>query len=429
MKPALVALLLAAMAGPAQAGFDMTFTSDPYPGIHRETWVDADIPARVRLIRVDLTSSEIALYATAEAERGSTTSDYAVNRGAQVAINGDAFAVNGFVPLGLAVGGSNSWSNTSDNTTSAVFHLRRSGERTVAGIEPPESLVGLPELPEGTEGVISGRPLLVRQSQVETTFDCSDPVTLACIRAPRTAIAVSPNGNTLWLAVVDGWQSGSIGVTASELAQFLKDRGAGMAMAVDGGSSSTLVLDGTVISSPSDGVERTVANHLAVKYGSLPKGQMYGLVCRDSVINCATDVPNRKLSGATVTLDDGRMQTTDSTGSFDFLNVTARLACVTVRKAGYVTTTQCRQIEPGQVNYNSVALYAGMDPPDAGVGPGEDAGIGVDASVLGDAQTSDGGNGGDDPGPGCCETGGSPPNAALLVLVAWFLVRRRGTTN
>lgn len=428
MRVALAAVVLVAGTGVAWAGFDVTFQSDPYPGIHRETWTDAAIPARVRLLRIDLTSSEIALYATAEAERGTTTTDYAATVGAQVAINGDAFAVNGYVPHGLAVGDSNSWSNTSDDPQSAVFHLRRAGERTVAAIEPPETLVGLAELPAGTEGVISGRPLLVRSSQVETTFDCNDQVTLACVRAPRTAIAVSPNGNVLWLVVVDGWQSGSLGLTASELAAFLRDRGAGMAMALDGGSSSTLVLDGAVISNPSDGIERVVANHLAVKYGSLPKGELYGLICKDSVIGCGTDVPSRKISGATVTLDDGRQQVTDTTGSYDFLNVTARLACVTVRKAGYLTKTQCRQVAPGQINYNSVALYPGTDPPDAGVGPGEDAGIGVDAAATSDAQTGDGGNGFGGGGDGCCETGRSEPFPALWLVVAWWLTRRRGTT-
>jgi exopolysaccharide biosynthesis protein len=421
-------LVLALLATPARAGFDMTFQSDPYPGIHRETWTDAAIPARIRLIRVDLTSSEIALYATAEAERGTTTTDYAASAGAQVAVNGDAFAVNGYIPRGLAVGDSNSWSNTLDDTASSVFHLRRSGERTIAGIVPPESLVGIADLPPGTEGVISGRPLLVRSSQVETTFDCNDQVTMACVRAPRTAVAVSPNGNVLWLAVVDGWQSGSLGLTASELAAFLRDRGAGMAMALDGGSSSTLVLDGSVISSPSDGVERVVANHLAVKYGSLPKGQLYGLICKDSVINCGTDVPSRKLSGATVTLDDGRQQVTDTTGSYDFLNVTARLACVTVRKTGYLTKTQCKQVVPGQISYNSVALYPGTDPPDAGVGPGEDAGIGVDASVPSDALNGDGGTGFGGGGGGCCDAGGSGGSPSLWLVVALWLGRRRGTT-
>ena len=411
----------------------LTFQSDPYPGIHRETWTDATIPARIRLVRIDLTSSEIALYATAESDRGQTTTAYATQHGAQVAINGDAFAVNGYVPRGLAVGNGNPWSNTSDDSLSSVLHLRRYGERTLASIEPPESVIGPFDLPVGTAGVLSGRPLLVRQSQVETQFDCNDPVTLACIRAPRTAVAVSANGNTMWLAVVDGWQSDSAGLTASELGAFLQARGAGTAMALDGGSSSTLVVDGAVVSSPSDGIERTVANHLGVRYGSLPEGELYGLVCKDSVINCGTDLPSRKLAGATVTLDDGRQVTTDTSGSYDFLDVTARLACVTVKKAGYLTKLQCKQVTPGQINYNSVALYAGQDPPDAGVG--EDAGIGVDGAVTQDASTGDGGNGfegTEDFGAGCCQSGAAGPiqgQPALLVVVALFLLRRRGTTG
>jgi hypothetical protein len=189
------------------------------------------------------------------------------------------------------------------------------------------------------------------------------------------------------------------------------------------------VIDGSVVNSPSDGVERSVANHLAIRYGQLPKGELYGLICKDSVIGCSGDA-SRKISGATVTLDDGRQITTDASGSYDYLNVTARLACVTVRKTGFVSKTQCKQVAPGQINYNSVALYAGQDPPDAGVG--EDAGIGVDASVPRDGQTSDGGNGIDGPGGGCCESGGSAPGpggSVLVALVALFWMRRRGTTT
>jgi len=422
-----VVLLLATEASAAPS---LTFQSDPYPGIHRETWTDANPsqPVRIRLMRIDLSSSEIALYATKESDRGLSTTDYAARVGAQVAINGDSFQVNGYVPRGLAMGDSNPWSNTSDDTRSAVFHLRRVGERTIAGIVAPESIVTPSDLPDGTEGVISGRPLLVRQSQVAADqINCNDPVSIDCQPAPRTAIAVSPNGNTLWLAVVDGWQSGSHGMTLPDLAEFLRQRGAGMAMALDGGSSSTLVLDGAVISAPSDGVERTVANHLAVKYGMLPKGELYGLICKHSVINCATDTPTRKISGAQVTLDDGRTVTTDATGAYDFVGVTPRLACVTVKRTGYLTKTQCRQIEPGIINYNSVAMWEGTDPPDAGVG--EDAGIGTDAAIAGDAQGADGGNGFDGPGGGCCDSGRDRPDVVLFVLVAFILTRRRGTNG
>jgi hypothetical protein len=416
------------LAAEASAAPTLVFQGNPYPGIYRETWQDNNpVPVRIRLLRIDLSSSEIALYATKESDRGITTSDYAARVGAQVAINGDSFQVNGYVPRGLAMGASNPWSNTADDARSAVFHLRRAGERTIAGIVPPESIVTPGDLPDGTEGVISGRPLLVRQSQVASDqINCSDPITIDCQRAPRTAIAVSPDGNTLWLAVVDGWQSASHGITLPDLAEFLRQRGAGMAMALDGGSSSTLVLDGSVISAPSDGIERTVANHLAIKYGQLPKGQLYGLICKHSVINCATDMPSRKISGAQVTLDDGRTLTTDASGAYDFVGVTPRLACVTVKRTGYLTKTQCKQVEPGIITYNSVAMWEGTDPPDAGVG--EDAGIGTDASIANDAQTGDGGNGIDGPGGGCCDSRRDRPDVALLVFVAFILMRRPGTT-
>ena len=47
----------------------------------------------------------------------------------------------------------------------------------------------------------------------------------------------------MWLVMVDGWQASSIGMTADELAAFLLARGAYIAMALDGGSSSALVLE------------------------------------------------------------------------------------------------------------------------------------------------------------------------------------------
>ena len=404
---------------------------DPHPGIHHERWLDAAIPARLDLVRVDLTSAEIALYATRQADAGRTTSAYAAETAAQVAINGDAFAVAGFVPRGLAIGDSDPWSGTADDATSAVFHLGRAGERTLAGIAPPEVVVTPDDLPAGTQGVVSGRPLLVRAGAVETGFDCNDPIAIPCTRAPRSAVALAADGDTMWLVVVDGWQAGSLGMTAPELGAFLRARGADAAMALDGGSSSTLVLDGAVVNHPSDGVERSVANHLAIRFGALPKGQLVGLVCRHDVIGCSDD-SSRWIAGAEVTLDDGRVRTTPGgTGVqplYDFTNVTPRLACVTVRKAGFLTVHQCENVASGDISYNSVALWEGTDAPDAGVLP--DGPPGVDAAPGADGGRPDAGNPGTGNGPGgCCDAGGQAPGGWLVVSVAWFLARRRGKTN
>jgi hypothetical protein len=419
-----VALTWLALASSAAAAPVRTSQSDPHPGIHVEAWLDSAVPAKISLVKIDLTSAEIAVYATKESDRGITTTAYATRIAAQVAVNGDAFAIAGYTPRGLAIGDSTPWTNTHDSASLPLFHVRRVGERTVAAIEPPETVIAPGDLPEGTQGAIGGRPLLLRSGAVEANFDCADPVTLACQRAPRSSVAVSADGNTMWLATVDGWQTGSVGLTAAELGAFLAARGGAWAMALDGGSSATMVVDGNVISSPSDGIERTVANHLAVKYGALPHGELVGLICAVSVFNCT------KLTGAQVTLDDGRVITTASDAFYDFTNVTPRLACVVVKKTGYKTKRQCQIVESGIQTYNSVVLDPGVDPPaDASVPDGP---IGTDASPTGDGGSgADGGNPEMGPGGGCCQTGDrSPPIAPIVgggALVGWMLRRRRGT--
>jgi exopolysaccharide biosynthesis protein len=94
------------------------------------------------------------------------------------------------------------------------------------------------------------------------------------IPAPRTAVGIDRGGNRLILMVVDGRQPlYSLGVTLKELADLMIFYGADDAMNLDGGGSSTLVIQDTngnarVLNSPIDnriaGRERPVANHLGV---------------------------------------------------------------------------------------------------------------------------------------------------------------------
>lgn len=419
-------LVVVGLAGSAAAAPTMTSQSDPHPGIHLEKWTDSAIPAKLVLLRIDLTSAEIAVFTTKEADKGITTSTAASRMTAQVAINGDAFAALDYTPRGLALGDSTMWTNTADTNVLPLMHVRRVGERTSATIVPPEIVVGEDDLPAGTQGVISGRPLLVRAGNVVSQFDCADPVTLSCQRAPRSAVALSSDGNTMWLVTVDGWQSGSSGMTAAELAQFLDARGAHMAMALDGGSSAAMVVDGTLATMPSDGIERRVANHIAIKYGALEKGELVGLVCSGSLTNCT------RLTGAVVTLDDGRMQTTGTDGFYDFTGITPRLACVTAKKTGFKTKMQCAPVVSSMQNFNSIVLEPGTDPPvDAGV---PDASIPEDDAAVPDGDGgvgTDGGNPDTGDGPGCCNAGGDPPPIAIVLVVSlgWMLRRRRGTND
>jgi exopolysaccharide biosynthesis protein len=91
---------------------------------------------------------------------------------------------------------------------------------------------------------------------------------------PRTAIGLNKNGRYLYLVVVDGRQPFySAGVMFADLSQLLIDQGVYVAMSLDGGGSSTMVMEGengepVVLNSPIDnyipGRERPVANHFGV---------------------------------------------------------------------------------------------------------------------------------------------------------------------
>jgi len=72
--------------------------------------------------------------------------------------------------------------------------------------------------------------------------------------APRTAIGQTAQGHVL-LVVVDGRQRASIGATFEDLQTILYANGAINAINLDGGSSSTMVFQGRVVNSPSDGDE------------------------------------------------------------------------------------------------------------------------------------------------------------------------------
>jgi hypothetical protein len=92
----------------------------------------------------------------------------------------------------------------------------------------------------------------------------------AVTRAPRTGVGVSRNGRRMYLVVVDGRLANSAGMTVAELSGLLTAVGADDGMNMDGGGSSTFAVRGpgepyaTVRNTPSDGLERAVANGIGI---------------------------------------------------------------------------------------------------------------------------------------------------------------------
>ena len=118
---------------------------------------------------------------------------------------------------------------------------------------------------------VGGRPRLVRDSSVLADVDSIGGAGFATTRHPRTAVGIAGNGRRVLLVVVDGRQPAySSGMTNRELARLMLALGAHDALNLDGGGSTTMVVEragGTldVVNRPSDPAgERPVGNALAV---------------------------------------------------------------------------------------------------------------------------------------------------------------------
>ena len=85
-----------------------------------------------------------------------------------------------------------------------------------------------------------------------------------CGRNPRTGVGVTADGKIL-LVVVDGRQpKWSVGATMHEFARIFRQLGATRAMNLDGGGSTTMVVNGEVMNRPSDGEERRISTAVLV---------------------------------------------------------------------------------------------------------------------------------------------------------------------
>lgn len=222
--------------------------SDPAPGIRLLRRTTSD-PNRISAIEVDLCARGVSLRATGVDERQRTVSSFGGLVDAQAAINGDFFSYEDYYPSGLAIGAGSLWNADTSSESFVAFGRDHAG---IGGSDPAAWVAQ----------AVGGRPVLVEGGAAGSGF--TDPSHCSSLN-PRTAVGLSEDRQTLWLAVVDGRSTSSEGMTCDQLATLMQGLGAYTAMNLDGGGSSALWVDGEgVINDPSDGSERVVSNHLAV---------------------------------------------------------------------------------------------------------------------------------------------------------------------
>ena len=118
------------------------------------------------------------------------------------------------------------------------------------------SFQGLPFEPEG---LIQAGPMLVEKGQITSDFTAGSflqGITMG--RSPRTAVATTIHGEVLLVMAEGRLSMHSLGFTLKELAELLIEIGAVDAINLDGGSSSSLFVDGRFYGYPSSGFWKPV---------------------------------------------------------------------------------------------------------------------------------------------------------------------------
>lgn len=303
-------------------------------------------PNVIHILTVDLTTPGVSLGATASSARETRTSTFATATGAAAAINGDLFSFTTYATTGIAAGGHAKWPDTADTKSSANIAF---GDTTRVEIHDASEVLAFDAT--WMKGIVSGHPQLVKAGVAITT----NPSSPACpTRNPRTAVGLSQDRKTVYLVVVDGRSTASVGMTCTELATLMKGLGADQAINLDGGGSTTMYLRGTgIVNKPSDGSERIVANHLAVnapKLGTI--GTLDGVVYEDPD-------PAHVLAGASVTLGDATV-TTDDTGHFEIEGIPGA-ATLAVKRAGYAPASVPVTVAKGTTTSVSIGLMIDPD--------------------------------------------------------------------
>jgi hypothetical protein len=112
--------------------------------------------------------------------------------------------------------------------------------------------------------LIGGWPRLVRDGRSVFAipgFPENPAAPVFAKRHPRSGIGYSRDGRTLFFVTVDGRQHNSAGMSLPEFANLMVTLGIAQGLNLDGGGSTTLLIDGEVVNSPSDPTgERPVGN-------------------------------------------------------------------------------------------------------------------------------------------------------------------------
>lgn len=257
---------------------------------------NTDLPLKAWYVRVKKDPGiATRVVVSGDSDRKESISSFAEHLNAAVVVNGGYFLMgeNPARHVGLlfidgemieAATPSLLRENTRYYAARAALGLTRDGEIDVAWVSsrndslfewdfPPVNSEGVPDSPLDfgsakwwdVRDAIAAGPSLISNGRINITVEEEVFFGTSIPRIhPRTAAGYTKNGSLI-LLIVDGRQTQSRGVDLMELASLMWDLGCVEALNLDGGGSSTLVVNGILLNRPVGGnVQREVMSALAV---------------------------------------------------------------------------------------------------------------------------------------------------------------------
>jgi len=252
-----------------------TSTSGENAAVTASSYSDGNISITIKTYSQDNTNIYVADITLSSAENlktalandtygkniTETTSAIASDNNAILAINGDYYGAQN---SGYVIRNGKIYRETTSDSSQEDLVIYNDG---TIGIVTEGSVTAKELLSKGAQQVLSFGPGLIENGQISVTSN--EEVGKAQASNPRTAIGIIDALHYV-MVVSDGRTSESTGLSLYQLATFMKTLGVTTAYNLDGGGSSTMVFNGTVINKPTTNgnniTERSVSDIVYIGY-------------------------------------------------------------------------------------------------------------------------------------------------------------------
>lgn len=217
----------------------------------------------IHIAKINLACKTVRLVGTQPADKGLTVLAFAAKYHTQIAVNANFFGKD-ITPNGLVITDNKVWKGSRDTPSQTFFACDDKNECLI------EAKNRITQVDPEWHIAVSGWPYYEQKSG---KFECGANNKTACMKDiftgkhPRTMLGLDERNKLLYLVVVEGRQLTFRGMDLNELANLATELGVTKAVNLDGGGSSTMVVNGKRINNLPvlQGEERKVANHLGVK--------------------------------------------------------------------------------------------------------------------------------------------------------------------